>query len=127
MSTDQLFSKILVPIDGSEPSFHAARVAINIANKSPSKHTTSSTSSSYTKHHSSMYSKYTSNYDDSDTEVYTIYRHELPLPNTYIKWPSEWIYQHQPVDDDNNENNNNNNNNKRKNTWELVDPFAGFY
>jgi nucleotide-binding universal stress UspA family protein len=33
MSTDQLFSKILVPIDGSEPSFHAARVAINIANK----------------------------------------------------------------------------------------------
>lgn len=33
MSIDQLFSKILVPIDGSEPSFHAARVAINIANK----------------------------------------------------------------------------------------------
>ena len=33
MSSDQLFSKILVPIDGSEPSFHAARVAINIANK----------------------------------------------------------------------------------------------
>ena len=33
MSTDQIFSKILVPIDGSEPSFHAAQVAINIANK----------------------------------------------------------------------------------------------
>ncbi len=33
MSSDQLFSKLLVPIDGSEPSFHAARVAINIANK----------------------------------------------------------------------------------------------
>jgi nucleotide-binding universal stress UspA family protein len=33
MSSDQLFSKILVPIDGSEPSFHAAQVAINIANK----------------------------------------------------------------------------------------------
>ena len=33
MSSDQLFSKILVPIDGSEPSFHAARVGINIANK----------------------------------------------------------------------------------------------
>ena len=33
MSTDQIFSKLLVPIDGSEPSFHAARVAINIANK----------------------------------------------------------------------------------------------
>ena len=33
MSSHQLFSKILVPIDGSEPSFHAARVAINIANK----------------------------------------------------------------------------------------------
>jgi nucleotide-binding universal stress UspA family protein len=33
MSSDQLFLKILVPLDGSEPSFHAARVAINIANK----------------------------------------------------------------------------------------------
>lgn len=33
ISNDQLFSKILVPIDGSEPSFHAARVWINIANK----------------------------------------------------------------------------------------------
>jgi len=33
MSNDQLLSKILVPIDGSEPSFHAAQVAINIANK----------------------------------------------------------------------------------------------
>ena len=33
MSGDQLFSNILVPIDGSEPSFHAAQVAINIANK----------------------------------------------------------------------------------------------
>ena len=33
MSGDQLFSRILVPIDGSEPSFHAAQVAINIANK----------------------------------------------------------------------------------------------
>jgi nucleotide-binding universal stress UspA family protein len=31
MSGDQLFSKILVPIDGSEPSFHAARIANNIA------------------------------------------------------------------------------------------------
>ena len=29
----QQFSKILVPIDGSEPSFHAARIACNIANK----------------------------------------------------------------------------------------------
>ena len=33
MSSDQLFSKILVPIDGSEPSFHAAHFASNIANK----------------------------------------------------------------------------------------------
>jgi nucleotide-binding universal stress UspA family protein len=33
MSSDQLFSKILVPIDGSEPSFHAADIASNIANK----------------------------------------------------------------------------------------------
>jgi nucleotide-binding universal stress UspA family protein len=33
MLSDQFFSKILVPIDGSEPSFHAARVAVNIANK----------------------------------------------------------------------------------------------
>lgn len=33
MSRDQLFSKILVPIDGSEPSFHAAHIASNIANK----------------------------------------------------------------------------------------------
>ena len=33
MSSDQLFSKLLIPIDGSEPSFHAAQIAINIANK----------------------------------------------------------------------------------------------
>ena len=33
MSSDQLFSKILVPIDGSEPSFHAAHIASSIANK----------------------------------------------------------------------------------------------
>jgi nucleotide-binding universal stress UspA family protein len=33
MSSDQLFSKILVPIDGSEHSFHAAHIASNIANK----------------------------------------------------------------------------------------------
>ena len=33
MSSDQLFSKVLVPIDGSEPSFHAAHIASNIANK----------------------------------------------------------------------------------------------
>ncbi len=33
MSSDQLFSKILVPIDGSEPSFHAARIANNIAKR----------------------------------------------------------------------------------------------
>ena len=33
MSSNQLFSKILVPIDGSEPSFHAAHIASNIANK----------------------------------------------------------------------------------------------
>jgi nucleotide-binding universal stress UspA family protein len=33
MSNDQLFSKLLVPIDGSEPSFHAVQVGINIANK----------------------------------------------------------------------------------------------
>jgi nucleotide-binding universal stress UspA family protein len=33
MSGDQLFSKILVPIDGSEPSFHAARIANKIAKK----------------------------------------------------------------------------------------------
>ena len=33
MSSDQSFSKILVPIDGSEPSFHAAHMASNIANK----------------------------------------------------------------------------------------------
>jgi nucleotide-binding universal stress UspA family protein len=37
MSSDQIFSKLLVPIDGSEPSFHAARVGINIANKFNSK------------------------------------------------------------------------------------------
>ncbi|MDW3631176.1 MAG: universal stress protein [Nitrososphaeraceae archaeon] len=37
MSSDQLFSKLLVSIDGSEPSFHAARVGINIANKFNSK------------------------------------------------------------------------------------------
>ena len=33
MSRNELFSKILVPIDGSEPSFHAAHIASNIANK----------------------------------------------------------------------------------------------
>jgi nucleotide-binding universal stress UspA family protein len=33
MSSDQSFSKILVPIDGSDPSFHAAHIASNIANK----------------------------------------------------------------------------------------------
>ena len=33
MSINPLFSKILVPIDGSEPSFHAARIASNIADK----------------------------------------------------------------------------------------------
>ena len=33
MSNDQFFSKILVPIDGSEPSFHAARIANNIAKR----------------------------------------------------------------------------------------------
>ena len=33
MSSNQLFSKILVPIDGSEPSLHAADIANNIANK----------------------------------------------------------------------------------------------
>jgi nucleotide-binding universal stress UspA family protein len=33
MSSDQFFSKILVPIDGSEPSFHAARIANNIAKR----------------------------------------------------------------------------------------------
>ncbi|MGZ5501668.1 MAG: universal stress protein [Nitrososphaeraceae archaeon] len=33
MLSDQLFSKILVPIDRSEPSFHAAHIASNIANK----------------------------------------------------------------------------------------------
>ena len=32
MSSDKLFSKILVPIDGS-PSFHAAHIASSIANK----------------------------------------------------------------------------------------------
>ena len=37
MSSDQLFSKILIPIDGSEPSFHAARAGIIIANKFNSK------------------------------------------------------------------------------------------
>jgi len=37
MSSDQLFSKILISIDGSEPSFHAARIGINIANKFNSK------------------------------------------------------------------------------------------
>jgi nucleotide-binding universal stress UspA family protein len=37
MSSDQIFSKLLVPIDGSEPSFHASRVGINIANKFNSK------------------------------------------------------------------------------------------
>ena len=33
MSSNQLFSKTLVPIDGSEPSFHATNIASNIANK----------------------------------------------------------------------------------------------
>ena len=33
MPSNQLFSKILVPIDGSEPSFHAPHIASNIANK----------------------------------------------------------------------------------------------
>jgi nucleotide-binding universal stress UspA family protein len=33
MSGDQIFSKILVPIDGSEPSFHAVRIANNIAKR----------------------------------------------------------------------------------------------
>ena len=33
MSRNELFSKILVPIDGSEPSFHATHIASNIANK----------------------------------------------------------------------------------------------
>ena len=33
MSSDLLFSKILVPIDGSEPSFHAAQIASNVADK----------------------------------------------------------------------------------------------
>lgn len=33
MSSDQLFSKILVPIDGSEPSFHAARIANKVAKR----------------------------------------------------------------------------------------------
>jgi nucleotide-binding universal stress UspA family protein len=33
MSSDQFFSKILVPIDGSEPSFHAARMANKIAKR----------------------------------------------------------------------------------------------
>ena len=37
MPSDQLFSKILIPIDGSEPSFHAARIGINMANKFNSK------------------------------------------------------------------------------------------
>ena len=33
MSGDQFFSKILVPIDGSEPSFHAARIANKVAKR----------------------------------------------------------------------------------------------
>ncbi|HET7644490.1 MAG TPA: universal stress protein [Nitrososphaeraceae archaeon] len=33
MSNDQTLSKILVPMDGSEPSFHAAIIASNIAKK----------------------------------------------------------------------------------------------
>ena len=33
MSNDQKFSKILVPMDGSEPSFHAGMIANNIAKK----------------------------------------------------------------------------------------------
>src|SRR5215208_7229879 len=33
MSSDQLFSKILVPIDGSEPSFHAAHIASKITSR----------------------------------------------------------------------------------------------
>lgn len=33
MDKNKKFAKILVPIDGSEPSFHAAQVALNIAEK----------------------------------------------------------------------------------------------
>lgn len=33
MDNNQVFAKILVPVDGSEPSFHAARIASNIASK----------------------------------------------------------------------------------------------
>ena len=33
MVNNHLFSKILVPIDGSEPSFHAAQIASNVADK----------------------------------------------------------------------------------------------
>lgn len=33
MDKNKKFAKILVPIDGSEPSFHAAQVAVNIAEK----------------------------------------------------------------------------------------------
>ena len=33
MDNNQVFAKILVPVDGSEPSFHAAHIASNIASK----------------------------------------------------------------------------------------------
>jgi len=33
MDNNQVFAKILVPVDGSEPSFHAALIASNIASK----------------------------------------------------------------------------------------------
>jgi nucleotide-binding universal stress UspA family protein len=33
MNENKKFSKILVPIDGSEHSFHASQVALNIAEK----------------------------------------------------------------------------------------------
>ena len=33
MDDNQVFAKILVPVDGSEPSFHAAHIASNIASK----------------------------------------------------------------------------------------------
>ena len=33
MVNNHLFSKILVPIDGSEPSFHAGQIASNVADK----------------------------------------------------------------------------------------------
>jgi nucleotide-binding universal stress UspA family protein len=33
MDNNEVFAKILVPVDGSEPSFHAAQIASNIASK----------------------------------------------------------------------------------------------